>query len=177
MCHWSTGECRQLPAHLSRGHAHTSKLREDISTRLREPGLTGLVCDLEEVESFDTAGVALLRELEERCTGLGLELTLQNVPHAAQPFLGHQREATDQEPSVPEEVRFGWITRLGRWTEDKVSSLSALIEFLGSKEYGPRPDQEQGIQVHFLKIKALKISFDHRQSCMPPGQLSQSQGF
>ncbi len=37
-------------------------------------------------------------------------------------------------------------------------------------------DQEQGIHIHFLKIKALKISFDHLQSCMPAGQIKQSLG-
>ena len=38
------------------------------------------------------------------------------------------------------------------------------------------PDQEQDVHIHSLKIKALKISLDYLQSCMPVGQLSQSRG-
>jgi phospholipid/cholesterol/gamma-HCH transport system permease protein len=110
----------------------TRGLWEDISQRLEEPGLTGLICDLQEVKSIDTAGIALLRELESRCAGLGVQLEFQNLPKSAQHLLGHHLADSEQKTSIPEQAPSGWLTRLWSWTADKVSSVSALIEFLGS---------------------------------------------
>jgi len=113
--------------------ARSRELWADISARLEEPGLTGLICDLDQVEGIDTAGIALLRELERRCAGLGIDLQLQNLPETVRPFLGHNVSSTGQgEISPPERVRPGWVTRLGIWLQAKVSSISSLIVFLGS---------------------------------------------
>lgn len=111
----------------------TTELWEDISARLREPGLTGLVCDLEEVEYIDTAGIALLRELGSRCANLGVDLQLQNLPETVQPFVGHDQQSTGHgESPEPGRARPGAVIRLGMWFQAKISSISSLIVFLGS---------------------------------------------
>lgn len=113
-------------------HHQSGALWAWITRRLKDESMTDLVCDLQEISFIDTAGVALLLDLEKRCASQGTGLTFQNLPRTALRLLDHE-----QKPSVatgPEQETFqpGWISRLGSWNINKLSSLYHLINFLGN---------------------------------------------
>ncbi len=57
---------------------------------LQDESLTGVALDLQDVDFVDTAGIALLRDLEQRCSKRGLRLTFHNLPPLAERFLGQE---------------------------------------------------------------------------------------
>ncbi len=110
---------------------HSRELWEWITDQLQKPGVQDVVCDLQDVEFVDTAGIALLRELEDRCTGLGIRLRFYNLPHSAQPFLEGESHGGGGERQDRKYFHPGWIVKLGMWFENRLSSIYSLVSFLG----------------------------------------------
>ncbi len=113
-------------------HNQSGSLWEWITRRLTDESLTDLVCDLQDISFIDTAGVALLLELEERCASQGTGLTFRNLPKTAQRLLDHEQKPSAPSGSEPVLVRLGWISRLGLWNTNKLTNLYHLINFLGN---------------------------------------------
>jgi phospholipid/cholesterol/gamma-HCH transport system permease protein len=106
----------------------SGRLWADLLYFLHREAPTRLVCDLQAVESIDTAGIALLRSLKQRCQDQGIELDFANLPEIARRFL--QREQTHEEESAVED-KPGWVSRVGGWGRGGVEPAIDLIRFLG----------------------------------------------
>lgn len=129
-CHMQGGTLTlTLQGRLDFGHSR--ELWEWSIERLREPGVQYVVCDLQDVTFMDTAGIALLRDLEDRCVSLGIRLRFDNLPHTALPFLEGKSHAGQGEPHDREHSRPGRIVKLGIWFEHRLSSMYSLISFVG----------------------------------------------
>jgi len=113
-------------------HDHSSSLWKTIMDRLQVARPTELVCDLQGITSFDTVGIAFLRELEKCCAERTIGLTLRHVPQTAERLLSHEPKPADAEKQQLTALVPGPIARLGQWTIGKGSSFYSLIEFLGS---------------------------------------------
>lgn len=113
-------------------HRQSGRVWRRMSSLLQDASLTLFVCDLQDVHFIDTAGIALLRDVEQRCADRGLPLSYRNLPPRAERFLGRERRPAAPEERSPEEQRPGWIAKLGGWCAEKLSICSSLITFLGS---------------------------------------------
>ena len=111
-------------------HHQTGSLWEQITNRLQDDSLTGVAFDLQDVDFVDTAGIALLRDIEQRCSKRGLRLSFHDLPPRAERFLGQEHRLAVLELQAAAK-RPGWITGLGKWCADKLLLSSSLISFLG----------------------------------------------
>jgi phospholipid/cholesterol/gamma-HCH transport system permease protein len=113
-------------------HHRSGPLWTRIAETLREDTPSSLVCDLREVSFVDTAGIALLLELQERCASSGIGLALRNLPESAQRMLERESgtAAFERQPAAP--AGPGWISRLGGWFAGRLASAHSLVSFLGN---------------------------------------------
>jgi phospholipid/cholesterol/gamma-HCH transport system permease protein len=103
------------------------RLWADVLYLLQREEPARLVCDLEGVERIDTAGIALLRCLSQRCAEQGIELGFRNLPEIVRRFL--HREPGDVQGA--ERAKPGPISRLGRLGGNALAPTYDLIRFFG----------------------------------------------
>lgn len=99
---------------------------------LQDKPYSNIVCDLQHITYIDSAGIALLRYLEEHCINSGIRFQYQNLPEVANLFL-----LSEKKPYVslkyPKDIgKPKWIARLGGWIAEKLNSTYNLLEFLGN---------------------------------------------
>jgi ABC-type transporter Mla MlaB component len=98
---------------------------------LKEQSPARLVIDLHDVGRIDGAGVALLRELEQRCRTSGVEFSVEGATESVEEFLkfvrgrsaGEPRRAASRRPSRRAAFK-QTVTKWGRTLED-------FFEFIG----------------------------------------------
>jgi len=99
--------------------------------RLEEKDVTSLVLDLKEVSFINTAGIALLRDVEQRCSARGIGLRFENLPETARRFLDHRGLGPASHDGAQTKTRPGWVSRLGMWTSRVLGSTADVISFVG----------------------------------------------
>ena len=102
----------------------------DLLSCIQQENPSRLVCDLGQVDRIDTAGIALLRSLEQRCARHGIELSFRRLPQIALRFLQEEQRQRSGHV-VAEEIPPGWITSLGMWSKGRFDAAFDLIRFLG----------------------------------------------
>ncbi len=98
---------------------------------MQDKSLTGLVCDLQQISYIDSAGIALLRNLERHCAKLGIRLHYQNLPEVAEHFLKFERRPSASLEEIQATKKTNRIARLGRRILEKLNSVHNLLQFLG----------------------------------------------
>ena len=110
-------------------HEHSGALWGDLLHYLQQEAPGRLICDLEGVTRINTAGVALLRSLEQRCHSLGVELTYSHLPGISKRFFRSRDGREERERQEP--VSRGFIQSLGLWGEARLWTGYKLLRFLG----------------------------------------------
>lgn len=105
----------------------SSRLWTDVLYLLQREDPSRLTCDLQGVERIDTAGIALLRCLSQRCAEQGIELEFRNPPEIARRFLHREHGVVES----AERTKPGPISRLGRWGRNALAPTYDLIRFFG----------------------------------------------
>jgi phospholipid/cholesterol/gamma-HCH transport system permease protein len=99
--------------------------------RLEERDVSSLVLDLKEVSFINTAGIALLRALEQRCSARAIGLRFENLPETARRFLDHRGPGPAPHDGAQASPRPDWVSRLGMWTIRVLGSAAGVVSFIG----------------------------------------------
>ncbi len=109
----------------------SAELFQWATHRLQDKDATGVVLDLGGVSFINTAGIALLRELEQCWAAHGKDLRFENLPATAERFLdrpGQGPVAAEEATPVPGS---GGVSRLGKWVRRMLSSTAGVVSFIG----------------------------------------------
>ena len=99
--------------------------------RLEENNFTSFVLDLKEVSFINTAGIALLRDMEQRCSAQGIGLRFENLPETAKRFLDHRGIGPTSPGGAQTTSRLDWVSRLGMWNIRVLASTAGVVSFIG----------------------------------------------
>ena len=154
----------QLHGRLDRTQA--GRLWREVTDTLKATTPQHLVLDFRGVTGIDTAGVALLLNLEDRCGQQGIELSHLHLPAAVGQFLGSWREHSSGRPVHEVKPRIDPLSRLGKRVWQNLCEAYAFIQFLGDfLAAGPRQLMHPGgmhmreilYQIQFVGVDAVPL--------------------
>src|SRR5919108_3412075 len=115
---------------IDRPHVHS--LWAEANRLLNDGSPSRLVLDLSDVTRIDVAGVALLREIEQRCRREGVDFCTTNAAQAVSEFIdfvGGRSPARSRAPPIERKPRTASLSRQVRqWTR----SAKNFVEFVGA---------------------------------------------
>ncbi len=116
---------------LDRSHARPVWAEVNRVLRARSP--SRLVLDLRNVARIDGAGVALVRELEERCRRRGIEFRAEGATQAVSAFLDFVRDRSPGEEAgvAPAQRPAGLLRHLGDHAASAGRTRRAFFELVG----------------------------------------------
>jgi phospholipid/cholesterol/gamma-HCH transport system permease protein len=154
----------QLHGRLDRTQA--GRWWREVTDTLKATTPQHLVLDFRGVTGIDTAGVALLLNLEDRCGQQGIKLSHLHLPAAVGQFLGSWREHSSGRPIREVKPRIDPLSRLGAWGWQHLCEAYAFIRFLGDfLAAGPRQLMHPGgmhlreilYQIQFVGVGAVPL--------------------
>jgi phospholipid/cholesterol/gamma-HCH transport system permease protein len=90
-----------------------------------------LTLDFKEVTGIDTAGAALLRNLESLCASQGTKLSYRYLPESLKPFLQYIEEHSTGQQAPWVKPRLDFISRFGEWGWFLLQDAAAFLRLLG----------------------------------------------
>ena len=112
--------------------SHVRSLWVEATRLLNERSPSRLVLDLTEVTRIDVAGVALLRELEDRCRSHGIEFSTTSATPAVAEFIDFVRGRSPERHRQRQTKHAPWLASLGRQAREWARSLKEFVEFVGN---------------------------------------------
>jgi phospholipid/cholesterol/gamma-HCH transport system permease protein len=98
-------------------------------------GLQQIMVDFKEVSEIDSAGIALLRSLENLCADKGITFSKENIPEGIGQFLNYTRSRSTRHGDESPAALPGSVSRLGTWSLQRVEEAVALVRFVGDFVY------------------------------------------
>ncbi len=113
-------------------HEQSGDLWRELSHFLQQHNPGHVICDLKHVTGINTAGVALLRLLEQRCSQSGTELVYRNLPEIARRFFQAKTTSDWQHGLAFEPLGIpAPVNRVGAWVAGHFRGAHQLLYFLG----------------------------------------------
>lgn len=117
--------------HTSLTYPHAKHIWDDIGQLLKTSRPRRLILDLEEIDTVDSAGIALLRALQRHCRQNRIELDLRSFPPSAEYFLKY----VESVPAAPKREQAlslpRLVSRLGEAALHFVKNWKASVRFFG----------------------------------------------